>query len=1036
MKSSSLILKIVVFILFLGQLTFAQSTDNVLDSLQNILGNTNNAEKKAHILLQMGNRIRITASLSEAEKYIEQALTIAKEQHNQELIAEISMEKGKIQAEKGNNDEAEKIFLNALKVYEQLDDELNILNCLNGLGIISRRKGDYIQSVQYFEKAMTYFSERIPAKNKGNILTNLSTSYLSINKYSLAYEMLFEGLKYYEEANFTHGIGLLYGNLGSLYKNQNDFDNAIKYYEKSLEVVKKEGDLRGQAMAYRNMGIVYSAMDNHSKAIEFSKKELAICKKMESESLIFKASTSLVSLYLKLDQLEEAETVLNQLQPNENISAPDIRGYYSTRASIFYKRKQYSKAVEAAEKAYVVAQELGDYRYQTIVLKQLHVLCQEQGNINKAYQYLKEYKTVSDSLKNQSNVQELTTQAMQFEFDKTTATYELEKKALESNLRTQRIIRWAAILVALLIGIIAMIAYRNSKRKNELLTEDLKNKKTIEAQNQLLRATQQTIEAQSAELQVLYDYKNKLFANIAHELRTPLTLISNPVKAILQSGTIAEKDAKQLRIVDRNVRSLSSSIYQILDLAKRENIELVAQPISFDVNRLVRFIASDFRSMAQFKSIHFTKPPISAAIPVITDGEKLMIVIRNLLSNAFKFTPKAGQVNIHIMDLGEEVAISVQDTGQGISAENLEKIFNRHFQVNPANLPSEGGMGIGLAICKEYMTLINGKIYAESQLGQGSTFSIRFPKKISKTVTIDEKANQIFNALITPVSIQNIQETQQKELVSTGPLTATETTNEVTTILIVEDNVDMSNYLMSILSEEHELYFTQDGQEALQFLENRENPKPDLIISDYMMPNMNGLELMSKLKSHNDYAHIPVVMLTAQQAVDIKLDALRIGVDDYLTKPFDNRELVARVDNILTNQRIIKAEQQREQIENHPKNDSTTSLNTNLEDLEWLTTLEENALKYVYNLDFTLNQLADEMAMSYSGLFPKIKKLTGMTPNQYITELRFQEARKLLEARKYGSVKAVAYSVGYKSVKHFSKNFKKRFGKSPSAYLQ
>ena len=291
---------------------------------------------------------------------------------------------------------------------------------------------------------------------------------------------------------------------------------------------------------------------------------------------------------------------------------------------------------------------------------------------------------------------------------------------------------------------------------------------------------------------------------------------------------------------------------------------------------------------------------------------------------------------------------------------------------------------------------------------------------INIVTTINQEATSIFNALIAPAqavaySIPSNEQPILKPSIS-----------EVTHILVVEDNMDMSNYLNSILSEEHDVHFVQDGQQALNFLKNN---RPDLIISDYMMPNMDGLELLNQLRSNNDYAKIPVIMLTAQQALDIKLDALRIGVDDYLTKPFDNRELTIRVNNILNNQSIIKAEQEAtETKEETPK--------MNLEDLAWLEELEKTALKYVYNMDFSVNQLADEMAVSYSTLFARIKKLTGLTPNQYLKELRLQEARRLLEIKKYSSVKAVSYSVGYRDVKHFSKNFKKRFGKNPSAYLQ
>ncbi len=811
----------------------------------------------------------------------------------------------------------------------------------------------------------------------------------------------------------------LLNNIASIFEDEGKQEEALNYYHQALAKVNDE-ESKGNILF--NITIIQKKIANNEDSVEIY---------LDAAYDSYKAANSYEGIIivlreraLILDYKEEFEKA-NQLyiEALEMIEKHNFNyqllSTYRLLAHHYLLRKKYNLAIKYGEKALEEVERQGNYKFLNGLYTTLDEAYTAISDFQKAHEIRGLLIAHNDSTSNitlQLKSEELQTK---FQVEQTKLENELLKVQKNRAVRNRTFTIIGALVILLLLGSWTVFTYRiNQQRKaqNELLAKDLKNKKTIETQKE--------------ELQILYDYKNKLFSNIAHELRTPLTLITNPIKSLLRSGNLASEQVSELQIADRNIRSLSSSIYQILDLAKRENVELIAQPIAFDVNELVQFIANDFYSMAQFKSIHFTKPPIHTAIPVITDGEKLMIVIRNLLSNAFKFTPKSGKVNIHFMDLGKEVAVSVQDTGRGIPEEDLEKIFDRHFQVNPSNLPNEGGMGIGLAICKEYMALIKGSIQAESKLLGGSTFTVRFPKKLAEAKTVHQEASLIFNALID----QNINTTQKESNISV--VSASEIKDEISTILIVEDNVDMANYLHSILHEEHEIHLVQDGKQALDFLANSSNSLPDLIISDYMMPNINGLELINTLKTNNQFAAIPVIILTAQQAIDVKLDALRIGVDDYLTKPFDNRELSARVTNILNNQSNIKAEQQRQKAQDNTTDLEDTSNKMNLVDLEWLTELETTALKYIYNLDFTIYQLAAEMSMSYSAFFPKVKRLTGLTPNQYITELRFQEARKLLEIGKYGSVKAVAYSVGYKSVRYFSKNFKKRYGKYPSEILK
>lgn len=910
---------------------------------------------------------------------------------------------------------------------------------------------DYLEQEAYLkqgEKAALALNDNTLAPEFNYQLGNL---YLSVDSLSKAIFTLNASLAYNsDEVSKAETYNLI----GFTYAQLEDYPTAFEYYFKAVDLRKKHKP-EGLYPIFVNISTTYENLEDHENAIKYNWYANGVGRKLSfpSKEYVFLFNyVGLSKIYGKLNQLDSVKhyttAALETLQKVDSVRSYSMQE--AKKMTLIRVIKAYL-LLDMLEEAKYYLQKVKDYefthyKFSVIMLEAEYEMklgryqnalnIFENTDLGKIYlsltdkEYLLEQKiNCYEKLGNSAAVIEMyqaliENKSQKFKEDRVKAStladikYETLKKneqiqALQLNQKINTAIIVSAIIILCLLAGWSFYIYRNNQQRK--------------AQNQLLLANQQTIATQSAELKVLYDYKNKLFANIAHELRTPLTLISNPIKSVLKRNEIQKQDAEQLRIADRNVRTLSSTIHQILDLAKRDNVKLTIQPIQFDVNELVQFIANDFHSMAQFKSIQFTQPMVGLKMPVITDGEKLMIVIRNLLSNAFKFTSQNGQVGINIIDLGEEITINVLDTGKGIQPADLEKIFDRHFQVNPSNLPNEGGMGIGLSICKEYMTLLKGTITAESELGKGSSFTIRFPKQLVEKSNINEEASNIFNALITQQPTLNIDEKIEK----LRPITH-DNTDEITKILIVEDNIDMSNYLNTILSEEYELSFAQNGKQALRQFQNS---RPDLIISDYMMPNMNGIELIEQLKNQPEYAGIPVIMLTAQQAMEVKLNALRIGVDDYLTKPFDNRELLARVNNILTNQRIIKAEIQSEAQAANPTEEKETPPTMNLEDLAWLEELENKAKLYISNPDFTIVQLAEEMAVSYYNIFRKIKKMTGLTANQYLREVRFQEALKLLEAKKYGSVKAVSYSVGYKNVKYFSKNFKKRFGKSPSEYL-
>ena len=573
------------------------------------------------------------------------------------------------------------------------------------------------------------------------------------------------------------------------------------------------------------------------------------------------------------------------------------------------------------------------------------------------------------------------------------------------------------IIALFLIGAISVWYFRN---RNQLLEKDLENKKIIEHQ--------------AKELQVLYDSKNRFFANIAHELRTPLTLIAGPVATVTKRTDIPMEAQQSLNIVHRNITYLKQLVNQILDLSKKEIKELSLQVSHFDFSDMLSALISDFQPFADYQSIEFQLPHnVNKPIELTTDGEKLFIVLKNLLSNAFKYTHSNGQVRLNYVEMGETLQVSVQDTGRGISKTDIQYVFNPYFQTSKSDAPIEGGTGIGLTISKEYIESLGGTIQVNSELGKGSTFVVQFPKKLTTESTI-----------AIPLSFQqnDIKQTTRIEKLPLATLS-----ENAPTLLVVEDNVDICHHLQTLLQDNYQIIFANNGAEGLQQLKKH---TPDLIITDLMMPVMDGFEFIEKVKAQDKWRPIPIVTLTARSEMIDKLNALRIGVDDYLVKPFLEDELKLRVKNLLNNcnrkRTFLEAEIEKNkaldlrieesnvQTDNEPKMKATPVMS--LEDAEWLKSIETIVKDKIGDLNFNVNQLCLEMAVSSSQLYQKLKKLTGLTPKQYIDQIRYTKARKLLETQVFNSVKRVAYEVGFKDEKHFSRNFKKRFGNYPSSYLE
>lgn len=503
--------------------------------------------------------------------------------------------------------------------------------------------------------------------------------------------------------------------------------------------------------------------------------------------------------------------------------------------------------------------------------------------------------------------------------------------------------------------------------------------------------------------------KIRFFTNVSHEFRTPLSLILSPLDKII-ARTQDEGIKKQLLLVQRNARRLLNLVNRLLDFRKLEVQEIQLIPTEGDVITFIRETVYSFSDLSEKKDIALTLTSALPTLQMMFDQDKLEKILFNLLSNAFKFTPEHGQVTV---DMATEdtaphpwLRITVQDTGIGIPANKLDKIFERFFQHDVPTSMVNQGSGIGLAITREFTRLHGGTIQATSTPGQGSCFTVRLP---IQTVLPDTATPTQYMLSVDEVNTRVLENLPAK--------------NKKPVLLLVEDNEDFRFYLKDNLQLEYTVLEARHGKEGLA---QAEKHKPDLVVSDIMMPEMDGVALCQHIRTSPSIAHTPVILLTARTSNEQQLQGYDVGANDYITKPFNFELLAARIKNLLALPRPSREEPQHLPVK-------ASQLQITPLDEQFI----QNAIKYVEaelsSPEFSVEVLSQHLGMSRANLYKKILALTGKSPLEFIRTIRMQQAAQLLEKSQL-TVAEVAYQVGFNNPKYFSRYFKEAFNMLPSAY--
>ncbi len=527
--------------------------------------------------------------------------------------------------------------------------------------------------------------------------------------------------------------------------------------------------------------------------------------------------------------------------------------------------------------------------------------------------------------------------------------------------------------------------------------------------------------------------KSRFFANISHEFRTPLTLIIGPVNDLLNRwDNLKPGDRSLLGTMKRNALRLQQLINQLLDLSRLETGKLKLEVSEGDLTGFIRSIVLSFLSLAESKKINYSHELKDSSFPVFFDRDKIVKIVTNLVSNALKFTPEGGSVRIalqyvldEVLKPGTHAILLVRDTGPGIPTEHQEKIFDRFYQVQTSDSRTHEGSGIGLALVKELVELYGGEIHVESIPGSGSTFTVKLPvsrEHFRETEIFTSPEKQTERGL--PLDIDSPGNKVEGPGVQQDRINKDKKGNPV--ILIVEDNPDLRDYIMQNLLGDYRILQAENGNAGLR---KTIECIPDLVITDLMMPEMDGMEMCHRLKTDYRTNHIPLIMLTAKADRESKLESFQTGADDFILKPFDAEELKARVKNLI-DQRIQLRERYRQEL----MSDGGGGEIPHPED-EFMVRVMNCMKKHLSESEFNVEQMGKELSLSRTQLYRKILTITDHTPGELIRSNRLKMAARMFREG-HRNVTSVMYSVGFDTSVNFAHHFRQMFGVNPSEYIK
>ena len=957
---------------------------NEVDSLKQVINKHKNDTLGISAYLSLYEALKFE-SQDEAVNYLEKSAELSSKLNSKKGILNALLAKGEYFETTGYQDSALVTYRKAQAVGKEIGQRSGLIESYIGEGsaLSSLQRLDEADSIVFLgiELARKSPLDSISMTQFYTILSN--TAYFR-NNYEKSIEFDRKGLEY--NASDLRKRARSFLNIGTTYDLLGNYEKSGEYYNKALEAATAGKEKRMIALVQSEMGLLKVNLKEFVEARKLLELSLTHFEAVNDKIMMAHTQQYLAKVHVELGEFDQAISKYKKaLSIAKEINSRSTEAHSTYQLALaYYKKKDYSNAEKYFLEAKSKFDALEESNMQTWVLSRLSDLYASTNNYQKAFEYLQVVKARDDSLLSATSAKNIAEMEEKYQNEQKQQEIELlsaENEISSLKIQKQQNLRNYLILAAVLLLVIIGVVYNRYQLKIKANTK----------------------------LRELDHLKTNFFTNISHEFRTPLTLILSPLQELMDKKN--DKDtANSLSIIHRNAKVLTNLTNQLLDLSKLEAGKLNLQVQEGDFKSFLKVVCASFDSLAAAQNIEFVRNLDDTPELAYFDKDKVQKILNNLLSNAFKFTSKEGKVVISTRSTYKEVFIAVEDSGPGISVEEQNLVFKR-FHQNQNNATYTAGTGVGLTLSKELAILHHGDISLTSEEGIGSTFTFHFPIKKTAYVPIEIEKTQDEKVLVTAIPKTSVIEDDTVE----GSLS-----DKI--VLIVEDNPDLSNHMRSLLKDEYTVKQSANGRLGI---DDAQEIIPDIIVSDLMMPEVDGVELSNTLKSNEKTSHIPIILLTAKADRNTKLDSLKTGADDFLTKPFDNEEFKVRIQNLVGQREKLKAKYEQ------TLRLSPSKIKVQSPDETFIKRALEIVDDNLSNSEFTVEAFQKEMGMSRMQLHRKLKALTNFSASEFTRDIRLQRAADLLSNNDL-NVNEVAYSCGFNSPSYFAQVYKQKFGLSPS----
>ncbi len=859
---------------------------------------------------------------------------------------------------------------------------------------------DFSRCITFGEKAIPLLQGKHPSLYT-NVLSNIARLYQDKGERPQALEWAEKAVKACKESGDDRELSRVYTTLSYIYVSLHKGELALDYALEAIDASHRSGDTLLIHNLYNAVCDSYAEKGDYQESIKYGKLAVNAAKNRGSRPSIIASHLSLLGYaYYKADDINAASKVLDeafQLIEQESISAQSIAPY-QYKAMVLFKQNRVDEAVQYLHKAIEMAKERGNLRDECNIQFTLYQSLREI-NPTEALKALERHTELRDTIYNEELQQSISEAEASFHNEQL-------KKDKETAENRNRLILITSIIVALLlIGIIGMLFYAMRTRARSVKT-----------------------------MRRLQNARERFFTNVTHEFRTPLTVILGVANRMKKSASLsgeggneetAEKveQKRSLELIERNGQQLLTLVNQLLDVAKATS---AIGDLEYQNGNLVAYtdmVVESLQEPANLKGIQLTFQPKETELHTAFVADYMQKILSNLVTNAIKFTPSGGKVTVGMKKEGGSVQLTVSDTGQGIQKEDLPHIFEPFFQGDNSQM----GAGVGLSLVKQLVEAMEGTISVESTYGEGATFIVEMPIKEVRT-----KSQQA-------IALDQ-QDTKEEDVIHDEIAQSSEERDaqEKDIVLVVEDNTDVAEYIGSVLSDKYEVQYATNGAEGI---ERANKLMPDLIVTDMMMPDVDGLELCRHIRASEMTNHIPLVIITARVTDEDRMQGIKAGADAYLYKPFLADELLLRIEKLLESRKMLQkkfsatiSDTPQQEMPSEPQ--TLYERNVMKANEEFLQLTNKAISKLMPTGDCSALKVAEELCMSRSQFARKLKAVIDTTPSDYIVNYRLNEVKQLLKQQPPLPFLDIALKCGFADNAHMTHVFKQKLGITPSQYIK